>query len=90
MLFVSPQHLYKWCIYPKFSYILIEFILCMLSHTQLFVTLCSLPGSSVHGIFQARRWLPFPSPGDLLNPVVKLMSLASPTLAGRFFTIGAN
>ena len=26
----------------------------MLSHTQLFVTLCRLPDSSVHGIFQAR------------------------------------
>ena len=27
---------------------------------------CSLPGSSVHGIFQARYWsgLPLPSPGD--------------------------
>ena len=28
---------------------------------------CSLPDSSVYGIFQARYWsgLPFPSPGDL-------------------------
>jgi len=28
---------------------------------------CSLPGSSVHRILQARilEWLPFPSPGDL-------------------------
>ena len=31
---------------------------------------CTLPGSSVHGIFQARDWsgLPFPSPGDLSDP----------------------
>ena len=31
---------------------------------------CSQPGSSVHGIFQARilEWVPFPSPGDLSNP----------------------
>ena len=45
---------------------------------------CSLPGSSVHGIFQARilEW-PFPSPGDLLNPGIKPMS---PALAGGFFT----
>ena len=30
----------------------------------------SLPGSSVHGIFQAKYWsgLPFPSPGDFSNP----------------------
>ena len=34
---------------------------------------CSLPGSSVHGIFQARVWsgLPFPSPEDLLNPGIE-------------------
>ena len=31
---------------------------------------CSLPGSSVHGIFQQEYWsgLPFPSPEDLSNP----------------------
>ena len=31
---------------------------------------CSLPGSSVHGISRPEYWsgLPFPSPGDLLNP----------------------
>ena len=30
---------------------------------------CSLPGSSVHGISQARiqEWVPFPPPGDLSN-----------------------
>ena len=30
--------------------------------------------------------LPFPTPGDLLDPGIKLGSLASPGLAGRFFT----
>ena len=46
--------------------------------TQLCSTLCdpmdcSLPGSSIHGIFQARvlEWLPFPSPGDLPNPGIE-------------------
>ena len=36
---------------------------------------CSLPGSSVRGISQARCWsgLPFPSPGDLPHPGTKLM-----------------
>ena len=31
---------------------------------------CNLPGSFVHGISQARilEWLPFPSPGNLLDP----------------------
>ena len=34
---------------------------------------CSLPGSSVHGISQARilKWVPFPSPWDLPNPGIK-------------------
>ena len=33
--------------------------------------------------------LPFPSPGDLSNPEVETTSLASPTLAGGFFTTWA-
>ena len=47
---------------------------------------CSLPGSSVHGIFQARilEVLPFPAPGDL--PDLGIESFASLALAGRFFT----
>ena len=38
--------------------------------------------------FRQEYWsgLPFPSPGDLLDPGVELVSLASPVLAGRFFT----
>ena len=30
--------------------------------------------------------LPFPTPVDLPNPAIEPMSLASPALAGRFFT----
>ena len=51
---------------------------------------CSLPGSSVHGIFQQEYWkgFPFPSPGDLPNPGIEPVSLMSfaLSLAGRFFT----
>ena len=49
---------------------------------------CSLPGSSVHGILQARilGGLPCPPPGDLPNPGIEHMSLVSPALAGGFFT----
>ena len=52
---------------------------------------CSLPGSSVYGILQARilEWVAMklsPPPGDLPDPGVKLMSLMSPALAGGFFT----
>ena len=50
---------------------------------QLCPTLCnpteySPPGSSVHGILQARIWsgLPFPSPGDLSDPRIKPKSPA--------------
>ena len=34
---------------------------------------CSPPGSSVHGILQARvlEWVPFPSPGNLPNPGIE-------------------
>ena len=68
--------------------------MCM--HTQLCPTLWdpmdgSLPGSSGHGIFQAKiqYGLPFPPPGDLLGPGIEPMSPASPaapSLAGGFFT----
>ena len=39
---------------------------------------CSPPGSSVHGIFQARKLeaLPFPSPGDFPHPGVEPVSPA--------------
>ena len=38
--------------------------------------------------FRQEHWsrLPFPPPGDLLNPGIKPESLVSPTLAGRSFT----
>ena len=40
---------------------------------------CSLPGSSVHGILQARYWsgLPCPPPGDLLDLGTEPTSLTS-------------
>ena len=46
---------------------------------------CSPPGSSDHGISQARvlDWVPFPSPGDLPDPGIET---ASPALAGGFLT----
>ena len=40
------------------------------------------------GFFRQEYWsgLPFPTPGDLLNPGIKHTSLAFPALAGEFFT----
>ena len=48
---------------------------------------CSLPGSSVHGILQARilEWVAFPSQGDLSDPRIEPTSLMSPALADGFF-----
>ena len=49
---------------------------------------CSLPGSSVHGIFQARMLEGFAisSSGDLPDPGIELPSPMFPALAGGFFT----
>ena len=49
---------------------------------------CSPPDSSVHGISQARilEWVAIPPPGNLLDPGIEPVSLASPAWAGRFFT----
>ena len=61
------------------------------------LTLCNpvdwgLPGFSVHSISRQEYWsgLPFPSPGDLRDPVIKPVCLMSPKLAGQFFTTGAT
>ena len=65
---------------------------CMHSHFS-HVWLCgpvdgSPPGSSVHGIFQARilEWVAISSSRDLPNPGLEPVSLAYPVLADRFFT----
>ena len=59
-------------------------------HAQSCLTLCNpsdsrTPGSSLHGIFQARvlEWVAIPSPGHLPNPEIEPESSA---LTGRFFT----
>ena len=65
---------------------------CMLSHFS-HVWLCdpmgcSLWGSSVHGILQARilEWVPISSSGDVPDPGIEPASLTFPALAGKFFT----
>ena len=63
---------------------------CTWVFAQLCPTLCdiidsSLPGSSVHGIFEARilQWVAISSSRGLPGPGIRP---ASPALAGRFFT----
>ena len=48
----------------------------------------SLLGSSVHGIFQARtlEWVGISFSGNIADSGIEPASLASPALAGRFFT----
>ena len=82
---LSQDHfcLHLWCVYVK--------------SLQLCPTLCdpmdgSPPGSSVHGILQARilEWIALPSPpGDLPDPGIEPTFLTSPALAGGFFTTSA-
>ncbi|ELR47191.1 hypothetical protein M91_12342, partial [Bos mutus] len=44
------------------------------------------------GFPRQKYWsgLPFPSPGDLLDPGIKPLSLESSVLAGGFFTTSAT
>ena len=62
----------------------------MLSRVQLFVTLWTVAHQAPLSMEFSRQeyWsgLPFPSPGYLLHPGIKPVSVASPALAGRFFT----
>jgi len=69
-------------------------VLSCYSHVWLFCDPmdCSPPGSSVHGIFQARilEWIAIPSPGDLPNSGTEPESLMSPALTGGSFTTSAT
>ena len=62
----------------------------MLSRAQLFVTQWTAGYQTPLSIGFPRQeyWsgLPFPSPGHLPDPGIEPTSLASPALAGRFFT----
>ena len=66
--------------------------MCVLSCSVVFSSLWPqaplLSGSSIHGVSQATilEWLSFVSPGGLPDLGMEPMNLASPALAGRFFT----
>ena len=50
---------------------------------------CHTPVSEEFSRQEYWNGLPFPPPADLLDPGIETMSLASPALAGRFFTIAS-
>ena len=66
----------------------------MLSHVQPFAALWTEAHQAPLSIEIFRQeyysGLPFPSPGDLPDLGIKPKSLASPALAGRFFTTSAT
>ena len=78
LLFISPA--------PTSSYVHAQ----SLSRVWLFETPWTMAHRDPLSVEFSRQWywsgLPFPSPGDLLNPRTKLASPASPALAGGFFT----
>ena len=53
---------------------------------------CSPPGSSLHGVLQARRleWVAMPSSRGSSRPRDPTESLTSPALSGGFFTTSAT
>ena len=75
------------------SLIFISYYVCaqLLSHVWLFATpwtvALQVPLSMGFSRQEYWCWLPFPTSGDLPDPGIKPMSLVSPALAGRFFTI---
>ena len=63
---------------------------CSQSHSCVFTTpwtvACQAPLSMEFSRQEYCSGLPFPSPGDLLDPGITPMTLLFPALAGRFFT----
>ena len=68
-----------------------ECVLSHFSHIQLFATPWSIASQAPlsMGFSSQEYWsgLPCPSPRNPPNPGIKPMSLVSPALGGRFFTI---
>ena len=65
-------------------------VCAVLSHVQPFATAGTVAvQASLSMGFSMQEywsWLPFPTPGDLLDPGIETASLVSPALAAKFFT----
>ena len=77
-------HIYTLCIF-----VYIYACACMISHIRLFIpwTVAHQAPLSME-VSRQECWsgLPFPSPGDFPDSEIEVISLASPALAGGFFT----
>ena len=80
-------------IYDSLLHLLVYFNLMLTRLSSAASDLCdprdfSSPGSSVHGILQARilEWVAISPSGDFLDPGIEPTSPASPALAGGFLT----
>ena len=81
-----------------FKHLNLVFYFCMCAQSLSCVWLLEAPWTVAHQaplsmeFSRQKYWsgLPFPSPGDLPDPGIKPTSLASPSLAGRFFTSWAT
>ena len=75
-------------------YVYVCVVLSRFSCVQLFVTpwavACQAPLSMEFSRQEYWSRVPFPPPGDLADPGIKLEFLMSPALAGGFFTISAT
>ena len=71
-----------------------ECVLNGFSRVQFFAALWTVAHQALLSMefFRQEYWsrLPFPSPGDILEPGMEPASLASPSLAGGFFTPSAT
>ena len=64
----------------------VQLLHCVLLFVTLWIVTHQAPLSVGFSRQQYWRGLPCPHLGDVPNPVIELVSLTSPTLAGRFFT----
>ena len=90
------RKIWSWQEASKFSIFFINnfaVCVCVCSVAQSCPTLCG-PWTVAHQAPLSLRfsrqeywsWVPFPTPGHLSNPWIESVSLASPTLAGEFFS----
>ena len=75
-LILSPSRLLCTCLLYRFS--------CVLRFATLWTVACQAPLSMVLSRQEYWRGLPCPSPGNLPNPGIKLVSFMSPELAELF------